>query len=212
MALTRKFLAAMGIEAEKIDEIITAHTESLDGVKEERDKYKTESEKYKSDAEKLSSVQKELDDLKAATEGKQNPFKDEYEKEKADHAKLKSEFEEFKKGVEAEKKKGERTDAYKKLLTEAGVSEKRLAAVLRLSGEAIDGLEIDDKGVVKDADKLKESIKSEWADYITTQETHGAQTATPPQGSAGNSLNQSRAAQLAAQYNAEHYGSPKKEG
>lgn len=34
MALTRKFLKAMGIEDEKIDQIIDAHTETVDGLKE----------------------------------------------------------------------------------------------------------------------------------------------------------------------------------
>ena len=212
MALTRKFLTAMGIEAEKIDEIITAHTESLDGVKEERDKYKADVEKYKADAEKLPSVQKELDDLKAATDGKESPFKSEYEKTKSEYDKLKSEYSEYKQGVEAEKKKAEHTEAYKKLLLDAGVSDKRIAAVLKLSGEAIDKLEFDEKGGVKDADKLKDGIKSEWADFIVTKETNGAQTATPPTGNAGQGTQPSRAAQLAAQYNAEHYGSAKKEG
>ena len=40
MALTRKCLSALGIEAEKIDEIISAHTETVDGLKDEIAKYK----------------------------------------------------------------------------------------------------------------------------------------------------------------------------
>ena len=59
MALTRKFLSAMGIEDEKVDEIIGAHTETVNALKEQRDS-------YKADAEKLPAVQKELDDMKAA--------------------------------------------------------------------------------------------------------------------------------------------------
>ena len=54
MALTRKFLKAMGIEEEKIEEIISAHSETVTGLKEE-------AEKYKADAEKLPSVQAALD-------------------------------------------------------------------------------------------------------------------------------------------------------
>ena len=57
MALTRKMLKAMSIEDEKIDQIVDAHTESIDALKEERDT-------YKADAEKLAAVQKELDNLK----------------------------------------------------------------------------------------------------------------------------------------------------
>ena len=212
MALTRKFLTAMGIEAEKIDEIINAHTESLDGVKEERDKFKADAEKYKADAEKLPNVQKELNDLKSATEGKTNPFKEEYEKAKAEYDKLKSEYDGFKKDIESQKTKTQKTEAYKKLLTEAGVSAKRIERILKVSGDAIDGLEFDEKGGVKDADKLTDGIKSEWSDFIETHQTHGAQTATPPAGNAGQGNGVSRAAQMAARFNAEHYGAPKKEG
>ena len=58
MSLTRKMLKAMGIEEEKIDQIIEAHSETVDSLKADRDS-------YKEDAEKLKAVQKELDDLKA---------------------------------------------------------------------------------------------------------------------------------------------------
>ena len=40
MSLTRKMLKAMGIEDEKIDQIIEAHTETVDALKEQRDGYK----------------------------------------------------------------------------------------------------------------------------------------------------------------------------
>ena len=56
MALSRKFLAAMGIEADKIDEIITAHVETVDGLKKERDDLKEKADKY--DAEKKREVLK----------------------------------------------------------------------------------------------------------------------------------------------------------
>ena len=44
MALTRKMLKAMGIEDEKIDQIIEEHVESIDGLKAERDRYKAGAE------------------------------------------------------------------------------------------------------------------------------------------------------------------------
>ena len=53
MSLTRKMLKAMGIEEEKIDQIIEAHTESIDALKEQRDQYKV-------DAEKLPALQKKI--------------------------------------------------------------------------------------------------------------------------------------------------------
>ena len=44
----------------------------------------------------------------------------------------------------------------------------------------IDSVEIGEDGKIKDADKLQENIKSEWADFIVSQGTKGAETATPP--------------------------------
>ena len=45
MSLTRKMLKAMAIEDEKIDQIIDAHTETTESLKEERDNYKESAEK-----------------------------------------------------------------------------------------------------------------------------------------------------------------------
>ena len=57
MALTRKMLKAMGIEEEKIEQIIEAHAETVDTLKEQRDT-------LKADSDKLAEVQKELDKAK----------------------------------------------------------------------------------------------------------------------------------------------------
>ena len=66
------------------------------------------------------------------------------------------------------------------------MSEKRLDAVLRVSD--VDSVELDEKGTIKGADKLTESIKSEWADFIGTTSIQGAQTATPPASTGGNGM------------------------
>lgn len=42
MALTRKMLKAMGIEDEKIDQIIDAHTETVEGLKDQVSSYKAD--------------------------------------------------------------------------------------------------------------------------------------------------------------------------
>ena len=46
MSLTRKMLKAMNIEEEKIDQIIEAHTETVDGFKDKVNEYKEKAEKY----------------------------------------------------------------------------------------------------------------------------------------------------------------------
>ena len=53
MALTRKMLKAMGIEEEKIDEIIDAHTETVNALKDQ-------AKQDKDAAARLESVQKEI--------------------------------------------------------------------------------------------------------------------------------------------------------
>ena len=120
MAFTRKMLKAMGIEEEKIDEIIEAHREVTDALKEDRDK-------YKADAEKLTDIEKKYNDLKNEVDGKEeDPYKEKYEKEHKD-------FEEYKKAVEGERTKANKTQAYKELLKQAGVSDKRIDSILKVT-------------------------------------------------------------------------------
>lgn len=163
MAFTRKFLSALGIEADKIDEIINAHTEVTDALKSERDR-------YKEDAEKLPGVQAELDRLK---EGKDDDssYKAKYEKEHADFEKFKSE--------QADKEaKANKTAKYRDLLRQAGVSDKRLDAVLKVSD--IDGIELGEDGEVRNSDDLIKSIKDEWSEFIVKEGAKGTDTGNPP--------------------------------
>lgn len=44
----------------------------------------------------------------------------------------------------------------------------------------IDSIELDAKGEIKGADKLTEAVKTEWADFIVSEEQRGANTSTPP--------------------------------
>lgn len=173
MAFSRKFLSALGIEADKVDQIIDAHTEVTDALKSERDK-------YKADAEKLPGVQAELESLKTeqAKTGK-DPYKVKYEA-------IKEEFEAYKNEQTAKATKASKTDAYRALLKECGVSEKRIDAVLKVSD--IDSLELDDAGKLKNAADLRKSVKEEWSDFITTESVKGAQTATPPKTTGGTAM------------------------
>lgn len=195
MALSRKFLAAMGIEAEKIDEIIEAHTETVNALKKERDDARTEAATFKADAEKLPGVQKELDDLKTANSD--NPYKEKYEKEHKD-------FEDYKAEVTEKETKAKKVSAYKKLLKDAGVDEKRIDSILKVS--AVDDVDLDENGAIKESDKLTETVKKEWADFIVTEGTHGAETKTPPEGNGGSEGKLSRAAQVAQKRYEAMYG------
>lgn len=87
---------------------------------------------------------------------------------------IKEDFETYKNTVASEKTHEEKKKAYRELLKGAGISEKRLETVLKVSD--IDSLEIDKDGKVKDSDKLTESIKSEWADFIVSEGVQGSGT------------------------------------
>ena len=187
MALTRKMLKAMGIEDEKIDQIIDAHTETVDALKTERDKFKT-------DAEKLPNVQKELDTLKAdAEKAGKDPFKVKYEA-------IKEEFDTYKKDVAAKETTAKKQAAFKSLLKEIGVSDKRLDAVLRVSD--LEKIKLADDGTISDADSLKTNLKTEWADFIVTEGKAGAETSTPPESQAKDYSNMSDAEYYKATYEA----------
>lgn len=163
MGFSRKMLKAMNIEEDKIEQIIDAHSETVDALKADRDT-------YKEDAAKLAAVQKELDELKAKGD---DGYKAKYEAEKAAHDALKAD-------IAAKETKQAKTDAYRELLKGANIDEKRIATILRAEAPTIDKIELDADGKIKNAEQYTESIKSDWADFIVTQSAKGANTATPP--------------------------------
>lgn len=173
MALTRKFLTALGIEADKVDEIINAHAETVDALKAERDTYKDKAEKFDAEQDKVTKLEKQVKDLEDSN-------KDSY---KVKYEAIKEEFADYKKGIESEKSKAEKTSAFKALLKEIGISEKRIDSVTKISD--IDSIKLDKDGKIEGVDELKKNLSEEWADFIEKTGTQGASTATPPAGSNG---------------------------
>lgn len=171
MALTRSFLASKGIEASVIEEIITKHTETVSGLKDDLDKANA----YKAKAEKLDSVEKELNDLKA--EVAKNGGKS-YEA-------LKKEFDDLKAEVAKKETRSLKEAAYKEVLKDAGIPEKHWAKILKYSD--VDGVELDDKGQLKTKADILKSVKEEWSDHIEKKGQSGANTSTPPAGNGGGS-------------------------
>ena len=165
MSLTRKFLSAMGIEEEKIEQIIEAHTETVNALKEARDG-------FKADADKLKTVEKELADVK---EQLKDADTDEY---KGKYENVKAEFDKFKADTEAKESRAKKEDAYKAILKDANIPEKHFAKIIKYSD--IDGLEFDDKGELSNKSELLKSIKEEWGDHIEQTGTKGANVQNPP--------------------------------
>lgn len=169
MSLTRKMLKAMGIEEEKIDQIIEAHSETVDSLKADRDS-------YKEDAEKLKDVQKELDDLKAKG--------DDGWKEKYDN--MKGEFDKYKAEVTEKETKAAKEAAYRAILKDANLSEKGIEKAVKYA--EWDKIELGSDGKVKGANDHIKAVRDEWAEYVTTTTTTGAKTSTPPANTGGSKL------------------------
>jgi len=163
----------MGLTEEQQDTILEAHTETVNEIKAERDR-------LRADAEALPGVQKQLEQAQADLEaGKKDSYKVKYEA-------IKEEFDGYKAEQSKKESHAAKEKAYRELLKAAGISEKRIEAVLKVSD--VDGVELDDKGAIKGADKLTESVKTEWADFIVTTTTKGADTPTPPANNGGGAM------------------------
>ena len=165
MALTRKFLEALGIEQAKIDEIISAHTEVTDSLKADRDSYKEKAEKYDQTKTELDKAKSELDKVS----------KDEY---KTKYESLEAEFNKYKTDIAEKEVKGRKEEAYKKMLKEIGVNEKAIDAILKVKD--LSTIKLDDKGNIVDVDTLKESEKKDWEGFIIKSEMEGQDPSTPP--------------------------------
>ena len=166
MGLTRKMLKAMGIEEEKIEQIIEAHVEVVDGLKEIAASDKEKAEKYE-------ATQRELDNLKAAGNG---GWEEKYNK-------IKGEFDKYKNDIEAKETQSAKEKAYADILKDAGLSDKGIEKALKYADWSKVDLAEDGK-VANAVDHIK-AVKEEWAEYVTTTTTTGAPTANPPTNQSG---------------------------
>jgi len=161
MALTRKFLKAMGIEDEKIEQIIEAHTETTDSLKAEKEAALAAKQ----------TAEEALTKAKTDNDDSENSYKAKYE---AEH----TAFESYKSEAVAKVAKARKVDAYTKLLKDSGIDERRIPSIIRVTD--IDKVTINEDGTIKDADTLSASAKTEWADFVVTKGTNGAHVPTPP--------------------------------
>ena len=161
MALTQKMLKAMGIEDDQREQILDAHQEVLESIKSERDEFKKL-------AEQVPDLQRQLEEAKAASDDSEweQKYQDEHQA-----------FEDFKAQVATEKAEADKAQAYRGMLMAAGIDPKRIDAIMRVTD--LSQVEMED-GKLKDTEKLQESAKQEWADFVVKSNTQGSNPATPP--------------------------------
>ena len=162
MSLTRKLLKGMGLTDEQVDTIIEAHTDTVDGLKEQ---VKT----YKADAEKLPNVQKELDDLKAAGDGGWEEKAKDFEKKYND--------------LVAENKnketKAAKESAAKAFFESKGITGNSLEIAMRGSSAEIAALDLDGEKI-KDSSALDALVNGTFKALVSTTTTKGANIPNPP--------------------------------
>lgn len=138
----------MGIEEEKIDQIIDAHGETVDALK--------------ADIQETKELNKKIDDLSKENEELK---KIEIPKDKSEEIeKLTKEIEEFKK----KETLGVKQTAYRKLLKEAGIDEKRYNSIMKLTD--FEKFEIDGE-TIKNKDELVTKVKEDYSDFIIEVDT-----------------------------------------
>ena len=160
MAFTRSFLKALGIEDEKIEAIMGEHVAVTDAINKQRDDYKQE-------ADKAADLQKQLEGIKGGED-----FKTKYEDEhKA--------FEDFKKKAAEDAEAAKVRAAYRKLLIDEKIGEKRLDSILKVTD--FTKLKLDKDGTtLQNEAELRKAIGDEWGEFRTTVTEKGANVETPP--------------------------------
>ena len=197
MALTRKFLAGLGLTEAQVEAVVEGNEESLKGLKDTISELK---DKETKSSEEITKLQRELEDAKNLAiekEGK-NPWKVKFDA-------LKEEFEGYKTEEQKKATKAAKESAYKALLKDTGIADKRIAAVLKVSD--YDSLELDENGKFKNSEDLSKKIKEEWADFISTETTKGAETTTPPTNNGGDKMDDDSAVNRVIAQRAALYGS-----
>lgn len=166
MALTRNFLKSTGLTEEQVDAVIEAHRETINGITADRDKFKVEADKVDKLNDKIAELKSEI-----AKHSDYDELKSKYDKKC-------KEFEDFKADITAKGIHQTKADAYAELLREIGVSEKRISSIVKITD--VDGYELGSDGKLTDIDNLRESAKTEWADFIAVGGERGANVPNPP--------------------------------
>lgn len=100
--------------------------------------------------------------------------------------KLKTEYDAYKNEQEAKEVRGQKQDAYKGILKNLNIPEKRWTAILKTVN--LDELDLDADGKLKDVEGLTKQAKEDWGDFIATVKETGVSSANPPADNGGKSV------------------------
>lgn len=195
MAFTRNFLKTMSLTDEQVQAIMEEHTNVTEALKAQRDKFENDAKTYKAEADKLPELQKQLQDAQS------EDYRTKYEKEHQD-------YENYKTQIAKEAETAKTKAAYRKLLADEKINEKRIDSIMKLTD--FSEMKLDKDGKLENLDALKKNIGDEWGEFkVTTRERK--QTVTPtPDGNNGDGGG--RARELYQKHLEQRYGVKKDTG
>ena len=180
MAFTRKFLAALGVESEKVDEIISAHNEVLEHFKNENSELKDKAKRYDEMKIELDNIKVQLKETNeklqaAATE------RDDY---KTKHDTIKSEKEKLEADIAGKETAAKKDKALSDMLKAENYSDEAVKLIINKGGYR-DKIELDKEGKAKNIDNVFNDIKSDFA-MFTPQKSKNESSPQKPPANSGN--------------------------
>lgn len=162
--LTRKFLRALGVEEDKIDEIVTAHQDTLDAIKAERDGLKTSADKLAEAQAEVTRLTSELEKAKSSS---------------GDAAKVQADFDAYRQQVDKERADALNTSDLLDIAREAGVQRESFRSMIARDFD-MGRIQRGEDGKVSNRAELVEAIKSGYADCIGEITNTGTPPTNPP--------------------------------
>lgn len=178
MALTRRLLKSLEIGEDKIEQIIEAHTETVNGL---RDELATAKEA----AARVESLQKDLQQAKKdLQEAQKSDWQEQYKN-------LKKDFEDYKAKITEKEAYAVKEAAVKAYYQSKGLSGKALDIAMRGSAEEIEATILDADNQIADTKHLDDLLAGDFSALIGSTVTQGANVAHPPVSTTGNVLTKS---------------------
>lgn len=190
MAFTRNFLKTMSLTDEQVQAIMEEHINVTDSLKAQRDKFEQDAKTYKAEADKIPELEKTIQGYKDGDD-----YKDKFEKEH-------QAFEDYKAQIAKDAETAKVKAAYRQLLLDEKINEKRVDAVLKLTD--FSEMKLGEDGKLENLDTLKKNIGDEWGEYkVTTRER---KQTVPVSHDNGGSGGESRARELYQKHIEQRYG------
>jgi hypothetical protein len=166
MAFTRNWLKTMGLTDEQEKAIMEEHINVTDALKAQRDKAQNDVKELQTKVDAIPGLETQIKDLKSGVD-----YKAKYDEEhKA--------FEDYKNQIAAEAELAKVKAAYRKLLVDEKINEKRVDSVLKLTD--FSEMKLDKEGNLENLDALKDNIGKEWGEFKVVTKERKQTVATPP--------------------------------